>query len=189
LNLASINNNDYTANDNKFGYQAGVLWNDAFTFDGLSGVVEYTRLDPFVYTHHDNTMQFTNWGLSMGHQLPPNSDEWAFKFDYNVLPRLNLGVLFQFQRSGEGFTYDSLGKIDINYGGDINYGERFYATIKNKFLQGNRVNRSIYGVSMRWEPVRQWGMEMRYFYKYQNQIYASKKLKDSFFYLNLYLKI
>ncbi|MCX6158474.1 MAG: hypothetical protein NTY74_10905 [Ignavibacteriae bacterium] len=189
FNMASIGNSDYTANDNKFGYQAGVMWNDAFTIDGLSGVVEYTRLDPFVYAHHDNTLKFTNWGLSMGHQLPPNSDEWAFKFDYNVLARLNVGVLFQFQRSGEGFTYDSLGNVDINYGGNINHGERFFATIKNKFLQGDRVNRSIVGVSMRWEPVRQWGVEVKYFYKYQNLIYASRKVGDSFYYLNLFLKI
>lgn len=189
FNLSSIGNNDYTANDNKFGYQAGVMWNDAFMLAGLSGVVEYTRLDPFVYTHRENKQQFTNWGLSMGHHLPPNSDEWAFKFDYNVLARLNVGVLFQFQRSGEGFTYDSLGNIDINYGGNINYGERFFATVKNKFLQGDRVNRSIVGLSMRWEPVRQWGVEVKYFYKYQNLIYASRKVNDSFYYLNLFLKI
>ncbi|MFZ4591507.1 MAG: hypothetical protein ACOYN6_10950 [Ignavibacteria bacterium] len=189
FSLGSIGNNDYTANDNKFGYQAGVMWNDAFTLSGLSGVVEYTRLDPFVYTHRENKQQFTNWGLSMGHHLPPNSDEWAFKFDYNVMARLNVGVLLQFQRSGEGFTYDSLGNIDINYGGNINHGERFFATIKNKFLQGDRVNRSIVGLSMRWEPVRQWGVVVKYFYKYQNLIYASRKVGDSFYYLNLFLKI
>jgi hypothetical protein len=189
LSLGSIGNNDYTANDNKFGYQAGVMWNDAFTLDGFSGVVEYTRLDPFVYTHRENKQQFTNWGLSMGHHLPPNSDEWAFKFDYNLMARLNIGVIFQFQRSGEGFTYDSLGNINTNYGGNINHGERFYETIKNKFLQGDRVNRSIVGLSMRWEPVRQWGVEVKYFYKYQNLIYASKKVGDSFYYLNLFLKI
>lgn len=189
LNLATLTVNAREANDNKFGYQVGMFWNDAFFLDGFSGAVEYTRLDPFVYTHRYNTQQYTNWGFPLGHFLPPNSDEWAFKFNYNLMPRLNIGILLQFQRSGEGFTYDSLGLIDINYGGNINHGERYYDTIKNIFLQGYRVNRSIVGVSMRWEPVRQWGVEVKYFYKYQNLIYASKKVKDSFYYLNLFLKI
>lgn len=189
LNFATLRNTDYTANENKFGYQAGVLWNDAFTLNGLSFVTEYTRLDPFTYSHRDNKQNFTNWGYSMGHQLPPNSDEWAFKFDFNVMARLNVCALVKFQRSGEGFTYDSLGNVDINYGGDINHGERFFATVKNKFLQGDRVNRSFLGLSARWEPVRQWVVEVRYLYKYENLIYAGRKGKDHFFGMNLFLKI
>lgn len=189
FNFATISKNDNTANDNKFGYQAGVMWNDAFTLEGLSGAMEYTRLDPFVYSHRDNKQQYTDWGYSMGHQLPPNSDEIAFKFGYNVLPRLSVSVLAQFQRSGEGFTYDSLGNMVINYGGNINFGAKDMYGIRNKFLQGNRVNRSILTFGMRWEPVRQWGMEMKYVYRMEDLVYASKKGKDSFFYLRIGVKI
>jgi hypothetical protein len=189
FNFASISKDDYTSNDNKFGYQAGVMWNDAFTLDGFSGAMEYTRLDPFVYTHRDNKQQFTDWGYSLGHQLPPNSDEIALKFGYNVMPRLSVNVLMQFQRSGEGFTYDSLGNIDINYGGNINHGENFSGKSKNKFLQGNRVNRSVVTLGVKWEPVRQWVMDLGYRYRFEDLIYASKKGKDHFFYLKLGVKI
>lgn len=189
FNMKTFNNNDRTASDNKFGYQAGVMWNDALMLDGLSGTMEYTRLGPFVYSHRDNKQQYTDWGYSMGHQLPPNSDEIAFKFGYNVLPRLYVNVLMQFQRSGEGFTYDSLGNIDINYGGNINHGERFGSTIKDTFLQGNRVNRSIFTLEFRWEPVRQWSLELKYLYKMEDLLYAGRKTKDGFLYLRVGVKI
>ena len=189
FNFATISKNDNTANDNKFGYQAGVMWNDAFMLDGLSGAMEYTRLDPFVYAHRDNKQQYTDWSYSMGHQLPPNSDEVALKFGYNVMPRLSVSLLAQFQRSGEGFEYDSLGNMVVNFGGNINYGAMDMYGNKNKFLQGNRVNRSILSFGVRWEPVRQWVLDFVYRYRMEDLVYASKKGKDGFFYLNFGIKI
>jgi hypothetical protein len=189
INLSTISNDDYTANDNKFGYQAGILWNDAFTLPGLLGKFEYTRLDPFVFTHRENRQQYTLWGAPLGHSLPPNTDEKALQFSYNIMPRLRVTLQAQFQRSGEGFTYDSLGNIDINYGGDINHGERFYVNIKNTFLQGNRVNRNMYTIGVYFEPVRFCYIDFRFTYKFQNLLYLSKKLNDRLFWMNLAVKI
>jgi hypothetical protein len=189
VNFSTITKGDSTANDNKFGYQAGILWNDAFMLDGLSAVMEYTRIDPFTYSHRENKNQYTNRGLSLGHHIPPNSDEIAFKFDYNVMARFSLGLLFQFQRSGEGFIYDSSGNLLINYGGNINYGVNDLYGNKNVFLQGNRINRSLFTLRLYYEPIRQFSLEFKYTYKYENLIYLSSKIKDHFLFMNLGVKI
>ena len=189
FNFSTITKNDSTANDNKFGYQTGIMWNDAFTVPGLSAAVEYTRLDPFVYSHRDNKQLYTHWGYSMGHQLPPNSDEIALKLSYCVLPRMYISALAQFQRSGEGFVYDSLGNMVINYGGNIYYGAMDMYGKKNVFLQGNRVNRSLLTLEASWEPVRQWTLEVKYLYKMEDLIYAGKKTRDGFLYLKIGIRI
>jgi hypothetical protein len=105
------------------------------------------------------------------------------------MPRLRVTLQAQFQRSGEGFTYDSLGNIDINYGGDINHGERFAATIKNTFLQGNRVNRNMYTIGVYFEPVRFCYLDLRFTYKFQDLLYAGKKINDRLFRMNVAVKI
>ncbi len=188
INLKSLWDNTREANDNKFGYQAGLFYTDAFTIQGLLLKTEYTRLDPFVYTHRYNKNQFTNENYSLGHMLSPNSDEIALEMSYYPIKRLRASLLIQFQRSGEGFTYDSLGNIDINYGGDINHGERFYDTIKNVFLQGDRVNRSIFTLNLNYEPIRNYFICLRFIYKYQNLKYKKLTVLDRLIFVNAGLR-
>ena len=148
-------------NDNKFGYQTGAKWYEAFNVPNVDLSLEYTRLEPFVYSHRDNKNGFTNWDMSLGHNLAPNSDEIAVKANVNVTNRINLQILYQYQRSGEGFTYDSQGNVIGNYGGDINRGD-LDKVFTNKFLQGNRVNRSIITVLASLQPVRQLFLDSYY---------------------------
>ena len=45
---------------NKFRFQLGLLWADAFTIPNLDFKSEYTRLDPYVYSHVSNKTNYTN---------------------------------------------------------------------------------------------------------------------------------
>jgi len=189
FNVSTIGKNDKSSNDNKFGYQAGVFWNSPFGVSALSTVMEYTRLDPFVYTHRYNRDQYTSYGMPLGHNLPPNSDELAWKVVYYPWKRLRLELEYQYQRSGEGYTYDSLGNMTINYGGNINHGEGYLDTIKNVFLQGDRVNRSIVTTSVYYEPVRQWFVEVKYMYRMEDLVYVGRKTKNGYLFLKLGLRI
>ena len=186
LNLSTLSNNDASNSDNKFGYQAGLLWTDAFTLPNLTAAVEYTRLDPFVYSHRTNKSTYTNWGMSLGHALPPNSDEIATKFTYWVGSRLRMDLTYQHQRSGAGFLFDSAGAMIQNYGGDINLGSHDFNETKNTFLQGNRVNRDIIGLNVSWQPIRQWYLELKYNYSVMNLLYLnSKKVIDRYWFVTL----
>ncbi|MCX6162014.1 MAG: hypothetical protein NTV87_11885, partial [Ignavibacteriae bacterium] len=143
-------------------------------------------LDPFVYSHRTNKSTYTNWGMSLGHALPPNSDEIATKFTYWVGSRLRMDLTYQHQRSGAGFVFDSTGAMTINYGGDINIGSHDGNEFKNTFLQGNRVNRDIIGLNVSWQPIRQWYLELKYNYSVMNLLYLdSKKVIDRYWFLTL----
>jgi hypothetical protein len=75
LTFATMSKNDITSNDNKFAYQFGFDWQNALSIPNLALTAEYTRIGPFVYAHRSNMATFTHWKVSLGHAIPPNSDE------------------------------------------------------------------------------------------------------------------
>jgi hypothetical protein len=169
-------------NENKFGWQFGALWTNEFNMN-LS--LEYTHLDPFVYSHRSNKSTYTNHLMSMGHALPPNSDEISFKFDYDISNKLKLILLYQHQRSGEGIVLDSLGILKANYGGNINFGLGDAYLRTSKFLDGTRLNRDIITVDIVWQPVKQFYLKGKYQYRIINNITDELTFKYSYYFATL----
>lgn len=186
INFRTFYNTDTTANDNKLAYQVGLLWNRAFTLPGMSLALEYTKVDPFTYSHRTNKSNYINWSMPLGPSLPPNGDEISLKLIYNFTNRLRLDMRYQHQRSGEGLEFDSTGKLITNYGGYINQGIGEYLHF-NEFLGGKRINRDILTLNLRFEPIRQYYFEIKYQYKYQNLLYLDRKIKDHIFFLTFLL--
>lgn len=182
LDFETIGNDDKTYNTNRFGWQIGGLWSDAFTLPNLSFAMEYTKLDPFMYAHKSNKNSYTNWTLPLGHNLQPNSDEIAFKLSYDFTSRIHLDLLYQIQRSGGGYEFDSTGNITKNYGGNINRGDFWYID-KNTFLQGKRTDRSIFTFNMVIEPIKQYFLEAKVYYRVSDLIYLDKTYKDLYFWV------
>jgi len=130
LNTSTLGKKTPAGDDNKFGYQAGFMYVEPFGINDLTAIVEYTLLDPFVYSHRTNMSTYTNWGISLGAALPPNSDQIALELDYYLTNRITLNFQYKHQRSGEGFldangspTLNDLGIITRNFGGDVNRGD------------------------------------------------------------------
>lgn len=172
---------------NKFGYQAGIFYNDAFTVPGLVATTEYTRINPFVYTHEDNLAQYTHWNLPLGHLLQPNSDEIAAGLNYYFDSRFNVSALIRIQRHAAG-RIDSAGSTILNYGGNINDGQ-YIVSERVGFLNGNRINKNIYEFNMNWEPLLQWKLSFKYVYALTDKLYINKKIIDRYFFINLGLTI
>jgi hypothetical protein len=185
-NFSSFYKKDSTSNDNKLAYQLGFMWSNAFTLPGMSFSMEYTKIDPFTYTHRTNKSQYTNAFFPLGPLLPPNGDEISVKVIYNATNRLRLDFLYRHQRSAEGLEFDSTGKLTRNYGGYIWRGDGDFLHY-NEFLGGNRVNRDILTFNLRFEPIRQYFFEFKYQYEYQNLLYLNKKVKDHIFFLTFRL--
>ncbi|MFA5010576.1 MAG: capsule assembly Wzi family protein [Ignavibacteria bacterium] len=187
LNFSTIFSNERDngkpANDNRFAWQVGAVWTDAFTLPNLNFTTEYTRLNPFVYTHRTNKSQYTNWTLPLGHNLPPNSDEVALKLSYDVTSRLNVNVMYQHQRSGTGFEFsgDSLVR---NYGGYIHRGDAD-VSYDDKFLQGKRVDRDLVTVGLRWMPVYQYVVDFRWVMRNVNNLFEGRRVIDNWLYLTV----
>jgi hypothetical protein len=124
--------------------------------------------------------------MSLGHSLPPNSDEIAANLKVDITSRLRFNFLYQMQRSGTGFLFDSLGNVIKNYGGDINRGDFDQPKYgKNKFLDGNRINRHIFTFDIVYEPIRQYYLYLKYQYKISDLLYLSKTMKDSYYWVTL----
>jgi len=168
-------------NDNRFGLQLGGIWTDAFAIPSLTAAFEYTRLDPFVYSHRTNKSQYTNWALPLGHNLQPNADEFAVKLSSFIYSRLNVKLTYKHQRTA-GRIFMRGDTLIQNFGGSINRGDGDMVR-ENIFLQGDRVDKDILILDFTWQPLRQYFIDFKYQYSYNNLIYASKKYKDSFFFL------
>ncbi len=166
-------------NENKFGWQFGALWSHSPDMD-IS--IEFTHLDPFVYSHRSNKSTFTNHSMSLGHALPPNSDEIAFLLNYNITNRLKIKFQFQHQRSGEGILLDSAGKLIANYGGNINFGLGDAYLRSNGFLDGTRINRDIISANFIWQPVKQFYLEGKYQYRIIKNLSDNLNFKDSHYF-------
>jgi len=162
LKFSTLNATDVSRNTNKFGWQGGVLWNDAFTIPGVVASLEYSRINPFVGTHWTNANSYTSWNLPLGEQLQPNSDEWRVRVDYSPVNRLSLSAEVQFQRTGENIVDPVTGRIVYNAGSDLLHGEDLLAHV-NYFLQGNRVNRTFTTFMASWEPIRQYFVDLKVF--------------------------
>ncbi|MDD5362929.1 MAG: capsule assembly Wzi family protein [Ignavibacteria bacterium] len=182
LNFATLFKNrkgDTPANDNRFAYQLGILWTDAFSIPNLTATLEYTKLSPFIYTHRTNKSQYTNWTLPLGHKLPPNSDEIAFKLSTNIYNRLKVDLTLQHQRSANRIIMSG-DTLIANYGGNINRGDGDIVR-DNLFLEGDRVDRDIAILGVVWQPVRQFFIDLSYQFIYYNLLYNSTKYKDNYF--------
>jgi len=170
---------------NKFAFQFGVLWTDAFTVPNLELKTEYTRLDPFVYTNVSNKSNYTHWSLPLGHNLKPNSDEIAIKLNYDITNRFNINLLYQHQRSANEIVTDSLGRVLVNYGGNINNATGYFYS-DPKFLKGNRIDRDIITANLTWQFIRQFFIELKYVQWFIKNIYQNnKKFNDKYYFATL----
>jgi len=102
----------FTKDRMMYAYQAGGL----FYLPGLpfaSITLSYTKIEPYNYTHNqtitpwygNNMMEtnYVNFGKSLGHYLPPNSDEILFRIQTIPVPRSILRFQYQMIRHGADY--------------------------------------------------------------------------------------
>jgi hypothetical protein len=168
---------DVRGNDNKFGWQGGIQWTDAFAVPNLSLTTEYTRINPFVYSHRSIANSYSHLDLPLGPLLQPNSDEWLFGLDLNLTHRLSVSGQVRFQRTGENIL-NSHGFVIYNAGSDIlrGDGDGLHA---NVFLEGRRVNTTLLSLMLEWQPIKQYFLEIQYFYRSFDYLSEGRALSDS----------
>jgi hypothetical protein len=176
---------DVRGNDNKFGWQGGFTWTDAFGFPNLSLTTEYTRINPFVYSHRTVANSYSHASLPLGPLLQPNSDEWLFGFDLDVSYRVSLNGQIRLQRTGENIV-DSRGVLIYNAGSDILRGNGDFVH-PNVFLEGQRVDRTLLSFMLQWQPIKQYFVEIQYFHRLFEYVEGSRNLGDSILWTTLRL--
>ncbi|RIA10835.1 protein involved in gliding motility RemB [Flavobacteriaceae bacterium MAR_2010_72] len=111
---------------NKFGYQIGVKYFDAFKVDNLMVQLEYNRVRPYTYSH--NTIV-----LNYGHNNQPMAHLWGANFsEAIIIGRYNYNRWFADAKlvfGKRGLDFNENGDT-FSYGGDIykNYNDRLSDT-------------------------------------------------------------
>ncbi len=121
---------------NKFGYQLGLKYFNAFAIKGLVLQVEYNHVRPYVYAHSDPLTNYAHNNQSMGHQWGGNFRELI------ALARYHSGRYFADAKVtfGErGLDFDTP-ENNYNYGGNIfkDYEENRPYNTGVKVGQGNK---------------------------------------------------
>lgn len=100
---------------NKFAYQLGAKYYNAFGIDNLTLQLEYNRIRPYVYAHSNVVTNYGHNNQSMGHNWGANASELVAIARYNkgrfyAQAKINYGI--------QGLDYND-GINTNNYGGNI----------------------------------------------------------------------
>ncbi|NRS87283.1 hypothetical protein HNQ02_000183 [Flavobacterium sp. 7E] len=100
---------------NKFAYQLGVKYYNAFNVDNLLLQLEYNQARPYVYSHSNPITNYAHNNQSLGHQ-------WGGNFrEFLAIARYHKGRYFADAKitiGTRGFDFDTA-EDSFNYGGNI----------------------------------------------------------------------
>ena len=121
---------------NKFAYQFGVKYYNAFNIKNLLLQVEYNRIRPYVYSHSNPLTNYAHNNQGMGHQWGGNFEELI------AITRYNNGRYFadaKFTYGVRGLDFD-IATDQLNYGGNIykDYEDDRAFNTNVKIGQGNK---------------------------------------------------
>lgn len=124
---------------NKFGFLCGGVFSNCGV-DGLVTGMEYTRIDPYVYTHFIPINRYTTWTSSLGSNIGTNSDRLRWWVSFRPLRQLEL--ILNLDRSCRGEVGSNPNEaVDRNNPGSAH------------FLEGSPVDWATTEVIIKWEPV------------------------------------
>jgi hypothetical protein len=99
---------------NKFAYQIGLKYINAFGVKNLDLQVEHNRVRPYTYTFKDSTANFTHYNQPLAHPLGANFVENILLIKYSPIFKLNMEAKAFFIQQG----VDNLG---TNWGSNLHY--------------------------------------------------------------------
>ncbi|SEQ38670.1 capsule assembly Wzi family protein [Neolewinella agarilytica] len=121
---------------NKWAYQAGLRYADAFGLDQLDLVVERNVARPYTYTHR-SLSSYTHFAMPLAHPLGANFKENLVGADYRPLPRLHLRARLFLIEQGQGTTSRVVGENlnrphglrEMDFGNEIGQGINYTNTL------------------------------------------------------------
>lgn len=126
VEIRNILKNDF--HNTWVGYTFGGKKIDFF-IPNLDFTVEYTRVNPWVYEHKDQTTTYKNLDFDIGHWIGQNAYQLKFQFDYEFMRGLKFKLYSEIIRKG--------GLKDIYFGYEDDSPEKFlYHPLRKDFDVG-----------------------------------------------------
>ena len=170
---------------NEFGWQGGIYVTNMGNIDDVDALIEYTRIEPYVYSNRIAGNNYSHKSISLGHHIGPNSDEWLFEMLYRPMSRLRTRLGFSIMR--HGMNYDENGNF-VNVGGDVLIGHSDSDSETVKFLGGILEKTSRLRFRFDYEPINNFFISGMYEYsnlKFANRLY---KTEDHFAALRIFVE-
>ena len=136
---------------NKFAWTTGAFIVDPLKFRNSDFTIEYSRIEPFVYTHFYSINVYKNWNSSLGHFLPPNSECLFLRAGWKPFYTVSGTVSAAFLRHGRNTA-------ELNAGGDIDTPVEPNHT-QTPFMAGEEFTSTVYELRMKWEPLEYYYLE------------------------------
>jgi hypothetical protein len=147
---------------NKYGFQLGAKYVDAFGIANLDLQGEWNRVRPFMYSHNDSVANYTNYNQPLAHPVGANFNELIGIVRYQPIPRLTVHAKAIYYKQGKDIGAANYGSNvflpnkppyrTIDYGFEVGSGNLnkigyasflvSYEVKPNLFLEANAVHRS-----------------------------------------------
>lgn len=130
----------------------------------LSMDFQYTKIDPYVYTHRLIRNNFTNFGYNLSSFQNPNSELFLIGINYRLSNRLEFSGIFNYEIHGAN-PINPDGTIKENVGGDVSIGHRTIDSEHVNFLDGYLEFSRQYTFKIMYEPFNEYFLitEIDYF--------------------------
>ncbi len=155
--INSVNNKDLRT---QLGYTLGLSSVD-FPFDNLTFTTEYTRINPFVYGHHDPAQTYTNSSYLMGDWIGQNSDLVYLELNYRFLRGFQATAWGEYIRKGSN-----------DYSGA-------YLNPQPSFLFGLKNYYKYIGLNLKYELIHELNFETRFRINLESHQQNDGSYKDS----------
>ena len=125
--------------------------------------LQYTRIDPYVFTHRLIRNNYTNFGYSLSSISEPNSELFLSEINYRFSNRLKFSFIYNFRIHGAN-RVDTNGKVKENVGGDISLGHRIFDSEYVRFLDGFKEYSRMYSIKVIYEPINEYFLSVNFNY-------------------------
>ncbi len=129
--------------------------------------IEYTRVEPYTFSHFDYQKSYTNDGWIIGSDLQPNSDEVLLQIKTYYGNRYPVLFKFSYSRHGANIVSES-GEVIRNVGGDVLRTKMPEDSETVTFLDGIRENTVKAEINFGWEIFRGLNLQSAFQMRFTN---------------------
>jgi len=149
---------------NKYAWQLGGKYINAFNISHLDFQVEYNLVRPFTFGHFNTNINYTHYNQALGHIAGSNFKELLLIAKYRPINKLNIKNTLMYLQQGKNVD-------GINYGGDVfesilNYRQEF----GNEILQGNTTTVINNQLVATYQLFHNLNIDARYVFRYETDL-------------------
>jgi hypothetical protein len=169
---------------NEFAFTVGGDYIEPAGLENADLVLEYTRIDPYVYSHHVPENSYTNDQFVIGNYLGPNSDDLLARASYVFSRKWNASIEMEISRHGDNIM-DANGNLVRNVGGSALYGHRAFDADDVSFLDGILTKTYFLRVASVYEIFNEFFLDLKYQFRRQKNVSLGRTFDDHSLFIQL----